>query len=189
MAGKVQVDDYDLEKISSRMAKDFGKMEKGEEEDYSFVLFYMESNMLKRHRQDPERSSLRALEAVRMALLHVNGYFREEEYDFSSVSNPENKSLCDGLRMAFDPFHNKELKEVAASEYELSSESGLQEYFTVPVKCLIRVEDSIQHWTDKWGSSGYFDFLEENMGDEIPRDNEMNFSVKLEANTGGVFPP
>jgi len=41
---------YQFEKIFSQMAKDFGKMRKGDEEAYSMLLFPIEGNALKTHR-------------------------------------------------------------------------------------------------------------------------------------------
>ena len=52
----------------------------------------------------------------------------------------------------------------------------LKEYYKFPVMCLLRIKDSIDLWEKQSGSNGYFDFVENYMGDEI-RGTEMNFSI------------
>lgn len=44
---KIVVDAYKLERISSRMAKEFGTIPKGQEELHALMLHPMESNLLK----------------------------------------------------------------------------------------------------------------------------------------------
>ena len=54
----------------------------------------------------------------------------------------------------------------------------LRDYYTVPVMCLLRIKDSIDLWEKRGGSNGYFQFIEEYMGDKI-KGTEMKFSVLL----------
>ena len=175
--GKVMVDTYKLDRISTRMAKDFGKIPKGQEENYSFPLSAMEGNMLKLHRQEPSRSGRHALIAIQMALLTVDGYIRQVEYDFSHHATPENQALLHGLLMSFDPSTNKDIHEVVTED---DTSFDAKEYFTIPIKCLLRIEKSIKLWTNEYGPNGYFIFIENHMGELIEHDDKMNFAILAE---------
>lgn len=174
---KITVKQYDLDRIPSRMKKNFGSIPKGQEENYSFILSAMEGNMLKLHRQDPDRSGRQALIAIQMALLTVDGYIRQIEYDFSNHVEPENQALLHGLLMSFDPFTNEEIQEIVMKEDDTFD---TRKYFEIPIKCLIKIEDSIKLWTKERGSQGYFTFIENHMGPMVERDDEMNFTILSE---------
>jgi hypothetical protein len=62
----------------------------------------------------------------------------------------------------------------------LEDREELIRYYKEPVICLLRIKDSVAHWLKRRGSDGYFDFLEEWMGDKIPNDDKMNYSVYAE---------
>lgn len=174
---KIMVNLYNLDRISTRMKKDFGTIPNGQEENYAFILSAMEGNLLKLHRQDPNRSGRRALTAIQMALLTVDGYIKQVEYDFSSHALPENQALLHGLLMSFDPFTNKDVHEVVMKEF---NSFDARNYFEIPIKCLLRIEKSIKLWSKKSGSNGYFTFIENQMGQLIERDDKMNFTIVSE---------
>lgn len=173
---KITVDAYKLERISSRMAKEFGTIPKGQEELHAFMLHPMESNLLKLHRQNPGRNGRHAVEAIQMSLLTVDGYLREIEYDYSRFASAENQAFLHGLLMSFDPFTNPEIREIVMKK---DDNLAAKEYFELPVKCLLRIEKSIQLWTGEWGRNGYFEFIEQQMGHLVEPDEKMNFTVHL----------
>jgi hypothetical protein len=174
---KIKVDTYKLDRISTRMAKDFGTIPTGQEERYAYPLSVMEGNMLKLHRQESNRSGRQALTAIRMALLTVDGYIKQVEYDFSSHVTSENQALLHGLLMGFDPFTNRQVHEVVMEE---TNSFDAKKYFMIPIKCLLRIEKSIKHWTKHLGPTGYFTFLENQMGQLIKQDDLMNFAILTE---------
>jgi hypothetical protein len=176
MMKKVAVDAYKFEKISSRMAKEFGTIPKGEEELHLFTLHAMESNLLKLHRQDPNRNGHHAIEAIQMSLLTVDGYLREIEYDFDRFAGAENQVFLHGLLMSFDPYTNQDIKEIVI---ENDPDFDAKEYFKLPVKCLLRIGKSIKLWTRELGRNGYFEFIEQQMGRTVAPDGKMNFSVPM----------
>lgn len=137
---KVIVDAYKLERISSLMAKEFGTIPKGEEEFHSFMLHPMESNLLKLHRQNPNRNGRHAIDAIQMALLKIDGISREIDYDYGRFSNPENQAFLHGLLMSFDPYTNSEIQEVVMGS---NITFTAKEYYKLPVQCLLRIEKSI----------------------------------------------
>lgn len=172
-----RINRYNFDKISSRMMQKFGNIKKGEEDTHAFQMFPMESNMLKLHREDNKRDSRRAIEAIHITLLTIEGYLTDTEYDFGSFLTEENEALAKGLLMSFDPFTNAEVKEVLESEYELDSKESLETYFQEPVRCLLRIEKSIEFWMRSRGNNGYFDYIEDLMGDTIKNDEKMDFGI------------
>jgi len=175
---KITVDAYKFKRISSLMAKEFGKIPKGDEgeEPYSFMLFSMENNLLKIHRQNPLCNDQRAIEAVKMCLLTIDGYLRETDYDYVRYINEENQSLMHGLLMAFDPFTNPEIKKIIIND---RNTFVAKEYFKLPIMCLLRIEKSIETWTESFGKNGYFEFIEDQIGSQIKSDNKMDFIIEV----------
>jgi hypothetical protein len=161
------------------MAKEFGTIKRGDEELYSFMLYPMEGNLLKLHRKDPARNGRRAIEAIHMCLLKIDGYINGINYDFSRFIDDENEVLFEGLLMSFDPFTNREVFSIASRTYDLNSSEDLRSYFENPVKCLLRIEKSIELWTGKLGVKGYFNFIEDQIGHHVARDEKMDYSVHL----------
>ncbi len=177
MAKKI-VDAYRLNRISSLLAKEFGTIPRGEEDSapYGMMLFSIESNLLKLHRQNPLFAGSRAIEAVKMSLLTIDGYIREIEYDYSRFANEANQYFMNGMLMAVDPFTNPEIKKVLKKDMNVFE---AKEYFELPIKCLLRIEKSIQLWTSDFGENGYFQFLETTLGSNIKSDNKMDFFVAI----------
>jgi hypothetical protein len=174
---KIIVDAFKLDRISSRMAKRYGTIPAGREELFAMPLSAMESNLLKLHRENPSRTGRQALTAVKMALLTIDGYVRQVEYDYEQFMTSENQHLLHGLLMSFDPFTNPEIHEVIIGD---EANLDVEEYFKIPVKCLLRIEKSLKLWTDKLGTNGYFYFIEKHMGHLVGQDNKMEFSVVVE---------
>ena len=169
---------YQFEKIYSQMEKEFGKIQKGEEETYAMLLLPMEGNVLKIHRKFPESNSRRLREAIALALFDVKGNYSGEKYDTDSFRNGENERLEKALLMAFDPYTNEEIMELLKEQFQVDELSREQAkgYYRIPVMCLLRIKESIDTWEKHSGSNGYFDFIEGYMGREITG-NDMNFSI------------
>lgn len=176
---KKQLNKYQFDKISTTMTKEFGKIQNGTEEKHAMILIALEGNLLKLYRQDNKRDGRRAIEAIHLCLIKVNGYLTDTEYELSSFLSPENEALAQGLLMGFDPFTNEEIFASANEFYDLETPEGLRQYFMEPVICLIRIEKSIELWTKNMGAAGYFNFLEENIGTTVAKDLKMNFSIQM----------
>ena len=173
---QITVDSYKFHKISSQMAKEFGTIPKGKEEDHAYMLSAMEGNLLKLHRQDSNRTGRHAADAIRMTLLTLDGYLRQIEYDFSRFATPENLIFLQGLLMSFDPYTNKDIHEVRMED---DHAFDVKEHFKFPVQCLLRIEKSMQLWSGEMGRNGYFIFIEEQIGQLVGRDEKMNFSLLI----------
>lgn len=170
---------YQFQQIARRMEEKYGKMKKNEEDKYAMLLFPMESNLLKIHRKDPDANSRRLEEAILLALYEVENRLAAEHKDASSYENRENTLLKDALLKSFDPFTNEEIETVLQGnkQIDLEDKEALIRYYKEPVMCMLRIKDSVAHWTKRNGSDGYFDFLEEWLGDKVPNDDKMNYSI------------
>ena len=178
---KKQLNRYKFEKISNMMTKEFGKIAKGEENAYAMLFAPLEGILLKLHRENPDRNGRRAIEAIHVCLLLVDGYLTDTEYDLNGYRTPENEAFVTGLLMSFDPFTNDEVKAAASGYWDFTSPSDLRAYFQVPVICLLRLEKSIETWTKNMGTNGYFDFLEQTIGATVAGDLKMNYSFMVKS--------
>lgn len=172
---------YQFEKIYSQMEKEFGKIRKGDEETYSMLLLPMESNVLKIHRKFPASNSRRMKEAIALVLFDIKSRCTGESFDTGNFRNEDNERLETALLMAFDPYTNSEIKELLISrgrQHELDLKK-MQQYYKIPVMCLLRIKASIDTWEKNAGTNGYFDFIEGYMGTSITGD-EMKYSVMMQ---------
>ena len=177
-----KVNNYKFEKKSSEMSKIFGTIKKGNEEAYTFQLFPMESNLLKTNRMKQINNGRRATEAVRVCLFTIDGYINKISYDLTEYLTDDVSSFVNSLLMSFDPFVNDEILSIVKSKglVDLDSSDNLREFFEEPVKCLLRIESSIELWTKEFGIKGYFDFLEETIGHMVPNNDKMDFAIKAD---------
>ena len=172
---------YQFEKIYSQMEKEFGKIRKGDEETYSMLLLPRESNALKIHRKFPASNSRRMKEAIALVLFDIKSRCTGESFDTGNFRNEDNERLETALLMAFDPYTNSEIKELLISrgrQHELDLKK-MQQYYKIPVMCLLRIKASIDTWEKNAGTNGYFDFIEGYMGTSITGD-EMKYSVMMQ---------
>lgn len=169
---------YQFERIYSQMEKEFGKMRKGDEEAYSMLLFPLEGNVLKIHREFPSANSRRLREAIALVLFDIKGNCTGEKADTGKFRNEDNEKLENALLMAFDPFTNAEVMELLKQQTgtDTLTQGVLESYYKLPVMCLLRIKDSIDMWEKRSGADGYFDFIESYMGNQI-KGAEMNFTV------------
>ncbi|MFA7231746.1 MAG: hypothetical protein WC071_10795 [Victivallaceae bacterium] len=167
---------YRLEKIAAEMANKFGKI-KGQEEAYSLLLACMEGNMLKTRRINHKCVSRRAMEAVNMALMTVNGYLNGIAYDFGDYMNEENRQLYLALMKSFDPQHNDEIPRPPAWSLNPDNIDNITAFYAAPVKCLVRIKESVEFWMKKMGNDGYFVFIEPAIAKIMNLDDKMGFAV------------
>ena len=169
---------YQFEKIYSQMEKGYGKIRKGEEDMYSMLLLPLEGNALKIHRIAPSSNSRRLREAIALVLFDIKEKCSGETIDTGKFRNEANEKLEKALLMAFDPYTNEEIMElmVQQNNTEELNQSMLNDYYKLPVMCLLRIKESIDTWEKKNGADGYFDFIESYMGNQI-KGAEMNFII------------
>ena len=167
-----------FEQIARTMERRYGKIRKGREEDYAMMLFPMESNLLKTWRRHPDSNSRRLEEAILLALHAVKGHTDGENDDYKKFETAENRRLKDALLAAFDPIENEDVhKAVEDIGMDMEDREAVQEFFRIPVMCMLRIRESVEHWEKRMGNNGYFSFLEGYLGNKVPDDDEMNYSV------------
>lgn len=166
---------YKFDKIYSQMAKEFGRIGKGEEDPHAMLLFALETNAMKVHRAHPSSNSRRLREAIGLVLFDIKDRLDGGNSDTDNIRNEDNERLEKALLIAFDPFFDAESQTPPG---EMDAEE-LHEYYREPVMCLLRIKDSIDLWEKNRGSDGYFDFLEGYMGAEI-RGDKMTAALTLE---------
>lgn len=169
---------YQFERIYSQMEKEFGKIRKGDEETYAMLLFPMEGNVLKTHRQYPASNSRRLREAIALVLFNIKEKCTGETVAAGNFRNEDNEKLEKALLMAFDPYTNDEIKELLKQQLQTAefTQEQLKSYYQLPVMCLLRIKESIDTWEKRSGANGYMDFIESYMGSQI-NGTEMNFSI------------
>ncbi len=165
--------------IVQRMEKRFGKVAHGDEGTYGELLYPMESNLLKVHRIYSRADGRRTKEAILLTLHEIEDRITGQTHDTSSLQNRGSLMMKKALMMAFDPFTNPELKEALDGVqhcYDLTTPAGLARFYAIPVRCILRILDSVQKFTTKQEPSQYFEFLEYFMGKKV-HGHEMNYAV------------
>jgi len=171
---------YQFERIFSQMEKECGKVKSGQEEHHAMILLPLEGNALKVHRKNPSSNSRSLSEAIALVLFAIKERYTGQTFNTDSFRDDHNSRLEKALLMAFDPFTNEEIKELITSQtsIDLSNHDELHDYYVEPIRCLLRIKDSIDTWIKHNGSNEYFDFVEQFMGSKIHGD-EMKFSIKI----------
>lgn len=171
---------YQFEKIYSQMEKEFGKIKKGDEESYAMLLLPMEGNALKIHREFPSSNSRRLREAIALALFEIKDKYTGEISDTDKFRNADNERLEKALLMAFDPYNNDEVRGVLEEAFHTKefTKEILRAYYKVPCMCMLRIKESIDTWEKQAGANGYFEFIENYMGNQL-NGNKMEFSVMI----------
>lgn len=177
----MKVNQYQFDNIGRQMEREFGKIRRGDEEEYTMIFFPMESNLLKVHRINPASNSRRLLEAISLVLFQIKSNVTGEAYDLDSFRSEDNEKLAHALLMAFDPFTNEEIRTGLGLEGldDLEDKKTLKEYYAIPVMCILRIKESVETFGKHLGSDGYFEFIEGHMGAEIPDDEEFDFGVVM----------
>lgn len=167
-------------RIYTQMARNFGTIRKGGEETYAPLLFPMETNALKVHRQFPESNSRRLSEAIALVLYDIQERCGGRAVDVSKFRNEANERLEQALLMAFDPYANEEVMEALGQAFKGGepTPAELRDYYKIPVMCLLRIKDSIDVWEKRQGSNGYFNYLESQIG-RVVRGTDMKFTAIL----------
>ena len=175
----IKVNNYKMEKIASKMSKKFGKIKRGEEDNYTMELFTIEANLIKTHRRYKGNKSRRVIEAINIFLLKIDAYISDGiKYDFSGQLKEENRVFLEALQMSCDPLYNDELKTALSKDFDLDNRKNREKIFEIPVKCLLRIKKSVEMWIRELGNYGYFKFLEKQMGSKIEGE-ELDYTMRI----------
>ncbi len=82
------------------------------------------------------------------------------EFDYGDLVEEQQVLFITKLEYYFNSFLNLELMECLTG-VDLDNRSDAEKLFIFPVKCLLRIYDSIEFWHKQKGRNGYFRMLEE----------------------------
>ena len=171
---------HDFDKIINKMSINFGTL-KDIGEDSAMVMFAFESNLLKINRRLRINNSHRALEAIKICLFNVDGYIEGCKYDTAKFNSHDTSEYIAAIQYAFDPFVNDELAAAVGNSYDLDDPDDLRSYFEMPVKCMLRIVASIEKLEKNYGASGYFEFVEEQIGRMVKND-KFHYTALIKKN-------
>lgn len=145
---------YDLKRVISRVNKEFGKIERGEEEFYNPQLNYIEHAIYEINSRVPV-SDYELQEVISVIIYDLKSYIENKKYDYEDIVDENVIKFSLELEKLFNPFINKDIK---VSEEGMSN---LENLFALPIRCLSRIYTSIDFWRDRYGKNGYYRMLEE----------------------------
>lgn len=179
MNKKVSFSEFDG--IVSKMTREFGSISKNVTEEYAMLLFPYEKNMMIIHRKKRINNGRRAMEAIRICLFRIQEYITGIHYDISPFITEEAAQYAEALFMSFDPFANEDIKTIVECQYDLTDAKNLRDYFTLPIRLLLRLEKSMELWTNEYGAAGYFGFLDKQISKMIDwKDTSMSFVLPVD---------
>ena len=145
---------YDIKRVITRSYKEFGKIERGTEEDYEVPLDNIEQAIYKIF-LEIEITDYELQDAISAIIYDLKGYIENKNYDYKDILNDKVITTAKKLQTVFNPFVNKNI------ELKDEAYNNLKELFTLPIICLTRIYDSIDFWHKRYGCNGYFKMLEE----------------------------
>lgn len=145
---------YDMKRVLSRVEKEFGKIDRGTEDDYNPQLNYIECAIYAVYDKIPI-NDYELQEVICAVMYDLKGYVDHKKYDYSEILDEKLIRFAKELEMLFNPFINEDIK---INEMAKNDLKGL---FTLPIICLRRIYDSIDFWKFRYGKDGYFGMLEE----------------------------
>jgi len=176
-----KVNSYKFHQVASVMKKEFGSIRKGEEDDCLFDLLPIEEAILK-FSMNPAHKGIndaRVMEAIKLCLFRIRGYLAGVSYDCGKLVEPKSVELADYLSKTFDPFLVEEIRAIASEHYGIEKNEGLRSFFEIPVKCLLRILDSVEDWS-RMGVRGYLEFIMNTIGSQIDLDDEkVRFYIRV----------
>lgn len=145
---------YDMSRVISRARKEFGFIERGTEELYNPQLDYLEHEIYNIY-EEIEISDRELKEVIEMIIYDLKGIIENKVYDYTDIRNDSQIEFSKRLQMLFNPILNEEIN--IKDEYK----KDFKEIFTFPIKCLLRIYDSIEFWNKHSGRNGYYHMLED----------------------------
>lgn len=90
-----------------------------------------------------------------MIIFDLKSIIENKIYNYENIRDEKQIRFAKKLQMLFNPFLNLDIK------INDKAKNDLKELFTLPIKCLLRIYDSIDFWNQKYGKNGYYRMLEE----------------------------
>lgn len=154
-----ELSNYDMSRVISRARKEFGTIKKGTEELYDPGLNYLEREIYSIYKDIPI-TDFELREVIEMIIYDLKGKIERKRFDYSKIRDEKKQEFSRRLELLFNPFENDNLK-ADLRNVNLERKEDLQAMFTFPIKCLLRIYDSIEFWHKQKGINGYYRMLEE----------------------------
>ena len=162
--------EYDMKRVLSLATKEYGKIERGEEEQYNPQIDYIEHKIYELFSKT-YISDYELQEVIPMVIYDLKGYIDNKLYDYTNIRDEKLNNFAKDLEMLFNPFINPDIK------INKKAKEDLKGLFTLPIICLVRINASIEFWRKAYGKDGYFKMLREMV---VPIVHIGNFSYALE---------
>ena len=146
--------EYDMKRVISRAKKEFGTIIRGHEEEYNPQLNNLEHAIYKTYKKIPI-SDRELQQCIEMIIYDLKSIIDNKEYDYKGIVDKKLIDFSKELEKYFNPLINKDIK------IDEDSYKDIKEIFILPIKCLLRIYDSIDFWNKCYGNNGYYKMLEE----------------------------
>lgn len=150
---------YDMNRIISRVKKEFGTITHGTEENYNPGLDYLEHAIYQAYTEIPI-TDIQLKEVIEMILYDLQGLIQNKIYDYKEIREEKQIQFAQKIELFFNPFINEYIKQ-NLKDIDTHNNDELKKLFTFPIKCLLRIYDSIEFWAKRKGKNGYYRMLEE----------------------------
>ena len=143
-----------MRRVISRARKDFGFIVKGTENDYNPQLDYIEHKIYEVYKEIPI-SDHSLQKVIEIFIYDLKGIIENKTYDYNDIATSDEIKFSKELEMLFNPFLNEKII------INDSAKENIKDLFIFPIKCLLRIHDSIDFWHNVYGINGYYKMLEE----------------------------
>lgn len=166
---------YQFNRIASYMAKDYGTFVTDRERESQYIpMMKIEVEMLELYREDPKLYCSKRVKEAYLILLHkIQAFVKNQDVDLSAFENEANKKMVEVLWSFIDPTSHGSI-EPLWGRAELNTEQERKKYFINAVKVFVQLLKSVDSNNDRFGSDGYFQFLNITLAN-LNRDNISSF--------------
>ena len=149
-----KLNEYDMKRIISRAKKEFGIIVRGTEDNYNPQLDNLEHVIYFTYYKNPI-TDLELKMVIEIIIYDLKSIIDNINYDYKDIRDKKLIKFSKEIQKYFNPKINRSIK--------LTDEANnnLKEVLSFPIKCLLRIYDSIDFWHNRYGSNGYFRMLEE----------------------------
>ena len=166
---KKDLNRYNFDKIVSRTKNEFELIKRGTEENFTRYLSKIEQFLYTAY-EEYNITGKEAQNILKICLFDMQKYIYDIEYNYTELIEEKLICLAKELDKLFIPFENKELSDML-QEVNFEDKSILTQIFSLPIKCILRIYDSIEQWTKHGGEYGYFKFIGKFLHEIIPLDS------------------
>ena len=94
-------------------------------------------------------------QVIEMVIYDVKSIVENKLYDYTDIRSDKLILFSKRLELLFNPYINSE---IIIKDLDNIDKKDL---FTLPIKCLLRIYDSIDFWHNTYGINGYYRMIEE----------------------------